>query len=204
MTRLDNLTLNTIIATLALLMFARVEAAHLYSSSLLEIHSVAAENQARNAHPVYGVDQLTLARLFASIQVSSETENGSTIYLMSELNAERIADQVLLSLRRLRANQDMHLVIYRSVGGSISSKRYSTGIRLFADSLGLNLIFGQVDTFQDDFRGPDRKLAPAGSRNKVRLQGGSIVAADWFEFKEGRSDWMIYPMPKQPKSRLRM
>ncbi|MBT2971601.1 MAG: hypothetical protein B6D72_19320 [gamma proteobacterium symbiont of Ctena orbiculata] len=190
--------------TLTLLILSRVEAAHLYSSSLVEIHSIAAENEARNAHPVHGVEHLTLAKLFASIQISSDREDGATIYLMSELNAERVAEQVLLSLRRLRTDQDMHLVIYRSIGGSLSSKRYSTGIRVFADASGLNLIFGQLDTFQDDFRGPDRKIAPAGSRNAVRLKGGSIIAADWFEFKEGRSDWMVYPLPKQPKSRLRM
>ncbi|MES9970070.1 MAG: hypothetical protein ABW092_08555 [Candidatus Thiodiazotropha sp.] len=144
-----------------------------------------------------------MAKLFASIQVKSDAQQ-DTIYLMSELNAERLAREVLLSLRRLRVNQDMHLVIYRSVGGTISSKRYSTGIRVFVDASGLNLIFGQLDTFQDDFRGPDRKIAPAGSRNSVGLKGGSIIAADWFEFKQGRTDWMIYPLPKQPKSRLRM
>lgn len=192
-----------VVASFALLLFGRVEAALLFSSSLTEIYSTAAENETRNAHPVQGVDRLSLAKLFASIQIRSNADD-TTLYLMSELNAERLAEQVLLSLRRLRANQDMHLVIYRSVGGSISSKRFSTGIRLFADESGLNLIFGQLDTFQDDFRGPDRKIAPAGSRNAVRLKGGSIVAADWFEFKDGRTDWMIYPLPKLPKSRLRM
>jgi hypothetical protein len=187
----------------ALLILGRVDAALLFSSSLMEIYSVAAENDSRNAHPVHGVDELSLAKLFASIKIESNAED-STIYLMSELNAERLAREVLLSLRRLRTNQDMHLVIYRSVGGSISSKRFSTGIRVFADASGLNLIFGQVDTFQDDFRGPDRKVAPAGSRNAVRLKGGSVVAADWFEFKEDRTDWIVYPLPKQSKSKLRM
>lgn len=190
-------------ATFALLFLVRVDAALLFSSSLAEIYSTTAENELRNAHPVYGVDELSLAKLFASIQIKSDVEQ-ATIYLMSELNAERLATEVLLSLRRLRANQDMHLVIYRSVGGSISRKRHSTGIRIFVDASGLNLIFGQLDTFQDDFRGPDRKIAPAGSRNTSRLKGGSIIAADWFEFKEGRSDWMVYPLPKSPKSRLRM
>ncbi|MES9817893.1 MAG: hypothetical protein ACH255_00340 [Candidatus Thiodiazotropha sp.] len=191
------------IAALALVFFGQLEAALFFSSSLTEIYSVAAEDEARNAHPVHGVDQLSLAKLFASVRIESAAED-ATIYLMSELNAERLADQVLLSLKRLRADQDMHLVIYRTVGGSISSKRYSTGIRVFVDASGLNLIFGQLDTFQDDFRGPDRKIAPAGSRNAVRLDGGSIVSADWFRFKDGRTDWMIYPLPKQPKLRLRM
>ncbi len=194
----------TITAVLALLFFTRAEATLLYSSSLTEIHSITTENDARNAHPVRGVEALTLAKLLASIQVRSDTEKGAAIYLMNELDAERLAEDVLLSLRRLRADQDMHLVIYRTVGGSLSSKRYSTGIRVFADASGLNLIFGQLDTFQDDFRGPDRKIAPAGSRNEVRLKGGAIVEADWFEFKDGRTDWMVYPLPKQPKSRLRM
>jgi hypothetical protein len=191
------------LASFALLLLGRAEAALLFSSSLTEIYSVAAKNDRRNAHPVQGVDELSLAKLFASIKIRSDVED-APIYLTSELNAERLAREVLLSLRRLRANQDMHLVIYRSVGGSISSKRFSTGIRLFVDASGLNLIFGQLDTFQDDFRGPDRKIAPAGSRNAVSLKGGSIVAADWFEFKEGRTDWMVYPLPEHPKSRLRM
>ncbi|MEW8029938.1 MAG: hypothetical protein AB2809_21510 [Candidatus Thiodiazotropha sp.] len=195
--------LKIFIASFALVLFGQLEAALFFSSSLTEIYSVAAENRARNTHPVHGVDQLSLAKLFASIQINSETEN-ATIYLMSELNAERLAKEVLLSLKRLRPDQDMHLVIYRTVGGSISSKRYSTGIRVFVDASGLNLIFGQLDTFQDDFRGPDRKIAPAGSRNTVRLKGGSIVAADWFKFREDRTDWMIYPLPKQPNLRLRM
>ncbi|MET0071632.1 MAG: hypothetical protein ABW096_16470 [Candidatus Thiodiazotropha sp.] len=204
MSRHNSQALTIFFATFSLLLLARVEAAHLYSSSLTEIYSVASETEAPNAHPVHGVERLALAKLFASIQISSDQEKGATIYLMSELNAERVAEQVMLSLRRLRADQDMHLVIYRSIGGSISSKRYATGIRVFADASGLNLIFGQLDTFQDDFRGPDRKIAPAGSRNAARLKGGSIIAADWFEFKAGRSDWMVYPLPKQPKSRLRM
>jgi hypothetical protein len=192
-----------LLAIFTLLVLTPVDAALLFSSNLAEIYSVAAENETRNAHPVHGIDELSLAKLFASIKIRSDAEDAS-IYLMSELNAERLAREVLLSLRRLRANQDMHLVIYRSVGGSISSKRYSTGIRIFADASALNLIFGQLDTFQDDFRGPDRKIAPAGSRDTPRLKGGSIVAADWFEFKEGRTDWMVYSLPKHPKSRLRM
>lgn len=191
------------IAILFMLFSGIASAAHLYSSNLMEIYSVKAENKTLNAHPVQGVSLVSLAKLFASIKVDSSSE-GKAIYLMSELNAERLAEQVLLSLRRLRANQDMHLVIYRSVGGSISSKRYSTGIRIFVNESGLNLIFGQLDTFQDDFRGPDRQAAPAGSRNEVLLNGGSIIAAKWFEFKEGRTDWMIYPLPKEPESRLRM
>lgn len=205
MSRLDKPALNFCFFTvLTLSIYVQAEAAHLYSSSLIEIHAVATENEVRNTHPVHGVDLLTLAKLFASIQVISDTENGAKTYLLSELNAERVAEQVLLSLRRLRADHDMHLVIYRSVGGSLSTNRYSTGIRIFVDTSGLNLIFGQVDTFQDDFRGPDRKIAPAGSRNKILMKGGSVVAADWFGFKEGRTDWMIYPLPEQPKSRLRM
>jgi nucleotide-binding universal stress UspA family protein len=204
MSGLNRSALYILTSILALLYIARVDAALLYSSGLTDIHSVATENDASNAHPVRGVEALTLAKLLASIQIRSDAEKGATIYLMSELDAERLAEEVLLSLRRLRADQDMHLVIYRTVGGSLSSKRYSTGIRVFADASGLNLIFGQLDTFQDDFRGPDRKLAPAGSRNGVRLEGGSIVEADWFEFKDGRGDWMVYPLPKQPESRLRM
>jgi hypothetical protein len=203
MAKLHTSIQKTSIALLIMFYCGLSAAGHLYSSSLMEIHSVAAENKARNSHPVQGVELLSLAKLFASIQIRSNSEDKS-IYLMSELNAERLAEQVLLSLRRLRANQDMHLVIYRRVGGSISSKRYSTGIRIFLNESGLNLIFGQLDTFQDDFRGPDRKIAPAGSRHEVRLKGGSIVAADWFEFNQGRNDWMIYPLPEAAKSSLRM
>jgi hypothetical protein len=203
MVKHDSSLLKILFAILILFYCGLAQAAHLYSSNLIETHSVASENKARNSHPVQGVELLSLARLFASIQIKSNSED-KTIYLISELNAERLAEQVLLSLRRLRANQDMHLVIYRRVGGSISSKRYSTGIRVFLNETELNLIFGQLDTFQDDFRSPDRKIAPAGSRHEVHLKGGSIIAANWFEFYQGRNDWMIYPLPKAAKSRLRM
>ncbi|MCU7931074.1 MAG: hypothetical protein KZQ90_09750 [Candidatus Thiodiazotropha sp. (ex Codakia rugifera)] len=185
------------------LLSGNVQANLLFSSNLAEIYSVKAEGENINSHPVQRVDKRALGQLFASIQINSDANN-EVIYLMSELDAARLAEQVALSLMRLRPNQDMHLVIYRSVGGFLTTKRFSTGIRLFANDAGLNLIFGQLDTFQNEFRGPGRKLAHPGSRSNTRIKGGSLMAADWFRFHSDRKDWMIYPIATTPSLKLRI
>ncbi|MCU7863476.1 MAG: hypothetical protein KZQ92_05810 [Candidatus Thiodiazotropha sp. (ex Lucinoma borealis)] len=186
-----------------LLLSGNAQANLLFSSNLAEIYSIMTEGENINAHPVLRVDKRALGQLFASIQINSDA-NGEVIYLMSELDAARLAEHVALSLMRLRPNQDMHLVIYHSVGGFLTTKRFSTGIRLFANDVGLNLIFGQLDTFQNEFRGPGRKLAHPGSRSNTQINGGSLVAADWFKFHTGRKDWMIYPIATTPSLKLRI
>ncbi|MEL0587333.1 MAG: hypothetical protein AAES65_21045 [Candidatus Thiodiazotropha sp. (ex. Lucinoma kazani)] len=188
---------------MSLLHSVNAQATLLFSSNLVEIHSITTEGNNINAHPVQNADETALGRLFASIRINSDVEE-KIIYLMSESDAAKLAKQVVISLRRLRPEQDMHLVIYRSVGGFLTTKRFSTGIRLFASDAGLNLIFGQLDTFQNEFRGPGRKLAHPGSRSNTRIKGGSLVAADWFKFHTDRNDWMIYPIATTPSLKLRI
>lgn len=172
-----------------------VQAITLFKSNTLELYSRPAENGAVNDHPVRSVDVESLTQLLASLQVRSEAAD-NTIYLMEEEAAINAAQELAHALRRVNEKQDIHMVTYRNLGGLLNTRRLATGIRVFFRSGNLNLIFGQVDEFQDEFSNRRRngKSARPGSRDTAKLLGGNIQAANWFQFKDDRRDWVIYPL----------
>lgn len=175
-----------------------VQAITLFKSNALELYSRPAENRAVNEHPVLNVDVESLAQLLASLQVRSE-EADKTVYLMEEGAAIDAAQELAHALRRVNDKQDIHMVTYRNLGGLLNTRRLATGMRVFFRDGHLNLIFGQVDGFQDEFSNRRRngKSAQPGSRDTAKLSGGSIQAANGFQFKEGRTDWVIYPLAQR-------
>ncbi len=183
-----------------------VPAITLFKSATLELYSIPAERGATNDHPVTGLDPQALAQLLASLQVRSE-EAGETVYLMEEKAAPDAAQELAHALRRIDEKQDIHMVTFRNVGSFLTARRLATGTRVFFQDGYLNLIFGQVDRFQDEFSNRSREYQPAlpGSRSESQLSGGSIQAADWFQFKDGRTDWVLYPLQLsiRPKALLR-
>jgi len=181
------------------------QAIPLFKSNTLELYSIAAENGAVNDHPAVGLDTESLARLLASIQIRSDQED-KPVYLMEETAAPDAAQELSHALRRVDDRQDIHLVIYRSVGGLLNTRRLATGIRVFYQDGYLNMIFGPVDQFQDEFslRKRNGKPVPSGSRSQSRLAGGSIEAENWFQFKEGRRDWILYPLEQTSRVRPRL
>lgn len=194
-----------LVLSMVLLPSGTLRAITLYESPTLELYSKPAENDSGNAHPVLSVDVQSLAQLLASLQVRSK-QAGERVYLMDEETAMGAAQELAHGLRRVNDDQDLHMVIYRNVGGFLSTQRFATGIRVFAEEGYLNLIFGQIDRFQDEFssRKRDRKLPLAGSRDESKMYGGAVAAQDWFQFKDGREDWILYPLPQQVGSQLRL
>lgn len=194
-----------LVLPIALLPSETLQAITLYESPTLELYSESAENDADNDHPVLSVDIQSLAQLLASLQVRSK-QAGERVYLMNEETALNAAQELSHALRRVNDDQDIHMVIYRNVGGLLNTRRFATGIRVFSKDGYLNLIFGQVDRFQDEFssRKRDRKLPLAGSRDESKMFGGTVPAQDWFWFNNGREDWVLYPMPQQVGSQLRL
>jgi hypothetical protein len=180
-----------------------VQAITLFKSNGLELYSRPAENGAVNDHPVRGVDVESLAQLLASLQVRSE-EADKTVYLMEEEAAINAAQELAHALRRVNEKQDIHMVTYRNLGGLLNTRRFATGMRVFFRDGDLNLIFGQVDGFQDEFSNRRRNGKPArpGSRDTAKLLGGNIQAVNWLQFKEGRRDWVIYPLTQTIQAKL--
>jgi hypothetical protein len=172
-----------------------VPAITLFKSATLELYDIPTESGATNDHPVVGLDSQPLAQLLASLQIRSE-ETGETVYLMDEKAAPDAAEELAHALRRIDEEQDIHMVTFRNVGNLLTARRLATGTRVFFQDGYLNLIFGQVDHFQDEFSNRSREYQPAlpGSRGESQLSGGSIQAADWFQFKDGRKDWVLYPL----------
>ena len=181
-----------------------VQAISFYRSNSLLLETLDAETTG-NEHPVGFVDPDSLAQLLASLQVESD-EAGAAVYLMTENRAIKAAEELAIALGRVEPQQDVLLATYRDVGGFGSVRRLATAARVFAEGGQLNLIFGQVDTFIDEFRDPYLKVPKAGSRKTPGLTGGSIVPADWFAFKPGRRDWILFPisLAASPRRTLRI
>jgi hypothetical protein len=184
-----------VLSMVVLVHSSAVQAITLFKSNTLELYSRPAENRAVNDHPVLSVDVESLTRLLASLQVRSE-EADSTVHLMEEGAAINAAQELAHALRRVNHKQDIHMVSYRNLGGLLNTRRLATGMRVFFRDDNLNLIFGQVDEFQDEFSNRRRngKSARPGSRDTAKLSGGNPQAANWFQFKDGRTDWVIYPV----------
>ncbi|MCB1774994.1 MAG: SHOCT domain-containing protein [Gammaproteobacteria bacterium] len=166
---------------------------------------MSAEEGSANEHPVNFVDPESLAQLLASLQVVSEAE-GKPVYLMSENQAIDAGKHLARALNRVDESQDVLMVSYRNVGKFPRARRLSTGARVFVEDNRLNLIFGQVDTFLDEFREPYAKQPATGGRGKSALSGGTLAAASWFTFKPGREDWVLFPinLTQSPRSQLRL
>lgn len=184
-----------VLLSIVLVHSSAVQAITLFKSNALELYSRPAENGAVNDHPVLNVDVESLAQLLASLQVHSE-EADKTVYLMEKDAAIDAAQELAHALRRVNDNQDIHMVTYRSLGGLLNTRRFATGMRVFFRDGNLNLIFGQVDEFQDEFSNRRRngESARLGSRDTAKLVGGNVQAANGLQFKEGRTDWLIYPL----------
>ncbi len=177
----------------------------LHRSSSLELYTLDAEGEVHNAHPVNFVDPDSLAQLLASLQVDS-SEAGDAIYLMSENQAIEAGAELASALSRIDDKRDVHLVTFRQVGSFPVSRRLATGARIFVEDGQLNLIFGQVDEFLDEFREPYQKRARPGARQLAALSGATIQPADWFTFKPGRKDWVLFPidLTQSPRRLLRL
>jgi hypothetical protein len=195
-----------LLLSMVLVHSSAVHAITLFKSNTLELYSRDAENGAVNDHPVRDVDMESLAQLLASIQIRSE-EAGTTVYLMEEDAAIKAAQELAHALRRVSDKQDIYMVTYRNTGGLLAARRLATAMRVFLRDGKLNMIFGQVDQFQDEFSNRSRngKSARPGSRHEAKLVGGNIQAENWFQFKDGRTDWVVYPLTQNtyPKARLR-
>ena len=195
-----------VLLLLGLVHSSTLSAITLFKSDTLELYDIPAESGAVNDHPVVGLDPQPIAQLLASLQIRSE-EAGETVYLMEEKFAPDAAQELVHALRRIDEKQDIHMVTFRNVGSFLSARRLATGTRVFFKDGHLNLIFGQTDHFQDEFSNRSREYQPAppGSRSESRLSGGSIRAADWFQFKDGRTDWILYPLQVsiRPRAPLR-
>ncbi len=158
-----------------------VHAITLFKSNALALYSSPAENGVVNDHPVLAVDVESLAQLLASLQIRSE-EADKAVSLMEQDAAINAAQELAHALRRVNDKQDIHMVTYRNQGGLFNTRRYATGIRVFFRDGNLNMIFGQVDEFQDEFshRSRNGKSAQLGNRDKSKLLGGDIQAANGF------------------------
>lgn len=177
----------------------------LYQTNTLLLHTLAAGDTADNQHPVNFIDAGSLAQLLASLQIES-SEAGTSVYLMTENRAIKAGAELATALGRLEQAQDVLMATYRDVGGLGNVRRLTTAARVFVEKDRLNLIFGQVDTFINEFRDPYPKVPEAGTRKASKLAGGRIKQADWFEFKPGRSDWVMFPinLAQSPRRSLRM
>jgi hypothetical protein len=176
------------------------QAITLYSSSLVEMRTLAAGPGAANDHPADNVDPTSLAQLLASLQLVSDA-TGKTVYLMSENDAKEVGAQLSKALTRVRPDQDIDLSVFRDTGGLLSARRYATGMRVFVKDGRINLIFGQVEVFLNDFREPYTKLPEPGSRAAVHLSGGRIVDQTWLQHVNGRPDWVSYAVAVAPGPR---
>lgn len=182
-----------------------VQAITLYRSNSLELHTLDVAGKSSNEHPVTFVDPDSLAQLLASLQLESD-EAGDTIYLMAENQAIKAGAELATALARIDRDRDVHLVAFRNVGSFPATRRLASAVRVFVEGGRLNMIFGQLDFFVNEFREPFTKLAQPGKRETQALLGGRIKPAAWFEFKAGRSDWILFPIDRaqSPRRNLRL
>lgn len=173
----------------------------LFKSTELALYTLPAEQGADNSQPVNFVDVDSLAQLLASVQLRSD-EAGGVIYLMAEDQAIDAAKELAKALSRVDRERDILLVSYRNIGSFPSIKRLATALRVFVSDGELNLIFGQIDTFLDEFREPRQKASQPGSRLQSMISGGSVIAADWFALAAGRDDWVRYPLRTDNSPRI--
>ena len=170
------------------------QALMLHDSSRLAMYSAEAEPESRNNHPAkIETDQLldALARVRAR---SGET--GEVIELFPKKNRQQMAKRLARELRRLEQYQELHLVSFRHIGSSLSTKRHASSARVFVEGGRLNLIFGMIDRFYSEFRDPERKVPAMGSRKGAGSLKGAIVAAEGVTLVNGRDDWVALEMAR--------
>lgn len=178
-----------------LAMAAPAAAITLYRSGAVVMETLATEGAGPNQHPAERVDETGLARLFAGLQVESAAGGGARA-LLSEQEALELAKQLAKALGRVEARQDIALSLFRDTGQLGSPRRHATGLRVFVTDDGLNLVFGQVDVFLNDFREPYRKLPEPGSRQASAMTGGAVLPAPGMTRMRGRDDWLVAPLPR--------
>ncbi len=189
-----------ILLLLACLVPASVQAITLYRSSVVVMRTLPADSSSANSHPSDKVSPEMLARMLARLQVASEKE-GKSDYLLSERDARDIGAELANALGRVDGSQDIHLAIFRDLGGFGSPRRHGTGIRLFVQGGRLHLILGQIDVFLNEFREPYAKLPQPGERTTSVMQGGKMLAQPWFQPVNGREDWLSYPLEGSARER---
>ncbi len=177
----------------------------LFRSSRIEMRTVSTDQNAVNAHPADGLDATLLTQLLASLQITSNT-TGNALYLMTENEAKEAGPELAKALGRVAAQQDVDVSVYRYDGNLGNAKRFGTGIRLFVQEGRLNLIFGDVDVFFDNFRTPDLKRPKPGQRTASTMNNGAVLPQSWLVNVNDRSDWVAFAVaaPPGPRESLRL
>jgi hypothetical protein len=167
----------------------------IYDTSYIALYSADAEPGSSNSRPItLEADQISAA--LSRVRARSG-ETGKIIDLFPEKNRKEAAKVLAKQLSKIKPGQDLHLISFRHVGSFFSSSRYATSARVFVEKGRLNLIFGRIDLFNNEFRDPNFKtLPPMGSRKQAASLKGSIIPAPGITFVDGRKDWVALDLSR--------
>jgi hypothetical protein len=170
----------------------------LHESARIALYSTRAEPGNRNSHPItLEADRLSAA--LSRLRVRSG-ETDEVIDLFPEKNRVEAAERMAEALSRIDADQDLHLVSFRHIGKLFAGQRKASAARVFVEGGRLNLIFGQIDLFYSEFRDPDRRVPPMGSRNQAASLKGRIIPTAGVSLVDGRNDWVALDLSPAPSS----
>jgi len=180
----------TLLALLAL--SPALHAELLYESNRVELYRVNAPQGVRNDHPMR-LETYALEDRLA--EVSLVLPNRRSEPLLDEKTRLNLGEQLAQALRRLDPEDELHMIAYRvDKSGFLSSKRYASSARAFVKDGQLNLIFGGLEQFQNEFRDPGKPLPPMGSRTRPSTLAGELQVSGAAQLAEGRSDWVLIPV----------